>query len=179
MEPDEVWVARALESPEAFEELVRRYQRRIFAYVLRHTNNRDNAEDLVQETFLRAFRSLRTFREGAAFGPWIYKIAVNVCISAHQAQKPVESIEDEAETFRSALGNPEHDTLQRQSEEAVATALNNLPADYRQAMLLRHINGLSYQEIAEVMQVPLGTVKTWLFRGREQLLATLQREGAL
>ncbi len=105
-ETDEVWVQRALESSAAFEELVNRYQRRIYAYAYRYTGRAEDAEDIVQETFVRAYRSLKTFDSSRSFSPWIYKIAGNLCHSFHASKKSAEPLE-QARELRSRLGNPE------------------------------------------------------------------------
>ena len=105
-ETDEVWVQRALESSAVFEELVNRYQRRIYAYAYRYTGRAEDAEDIVQETFVRAYRSLKTFDSSRSFSPWIYKIAGNLCHSFHASKKSAEPLE-QARELRSRLGNPE------------------------------------------------------------------------
>lgn len=173
--PDEYWVDKARQDPEAFAELVHRYQERIYHLTYRMIGKADDAEDLTQETFVRCYSALGSFRMGARFAPWLYRIAVNLCLNYRQRRRwPLPLPESpEAGPQQPSL---EDTVLQREREREVQRALRHLPEVYRAVLILRHYQGLSYEEIAEALGVPLGTVKTRLFRAREMLLARLTPE---
>ncbi|MCL6647985.1 MAG: sigma-70 family RNA polymerase sigma factor [Chloroflexi bacterium] len=165
---DEYWVGRALDDPEAYAVLVERYQTRIYSLCLRLTGSPDDAADLAQETFLRAYRGLKTFRLGARFSPWLYKIAVNLCLNYRKgkATQPALPLHDQ---LRSGEVSPERQAEQQELRAQLLHAVDQLPPNYRAVIVLRHLHDLPYEEIAEALGVPLGTVKTWLFRARERL----------
>ncbi|MFN8532263.1 MAG: sigma-70 family RNA polymerase sigma factor [Dehalococcoidia bacterium] len=165
---DEYWVGRALRDPEAYAVLVERYQSRIYSLCWRMTGSADDAADLAQETFIRAYKSLKTFRLDARFSPWIYKIAVNLCLNHRKgkATRPELSLDDQV---HSGELSPERRAEQRELREQLTEAVAGLPPKYRAAIVLRHVHDLAYEDIAEALGVPLGTVKTWLFRARERL----------
>ncbi|HSN80901.1 MAG TPA: RNA polymerase sigma factor RpoE, partial [Rhodoferax sp.] len=168
----------------AFELLVIKYQRRIERLIGRMVRDVDLVEDIAQETFIRAYRALHQFRGDAQFYTWLYRIAVNT------AKRFLLKLKNDPAVFQGALqSNQEEDeTFQRKSEpstdetpesvlaakeigEAVNAALGALPNDLRQALTLREIEGLSYEEIADVMNCPLGTVRSRIFRAREAVSA--------
>lgn len=157
-----------MRDPEAFAVLVERYQARIFALCYRMTGSSDDAADLAQETFIRAYRGLKTFRLDARFSPWLYKIAVNLCLNYRKgkATRPEQELDD---SVHSGDLSPERRAEQRELREVLTEAVAGLPPKYRAAIVLRHIHDLAYEDIADALGVPLGTVKTWLFRARERL----------
>lgn len=169
---DEYWVGRASRDPEAFGELVSRYQDRIFGVAVRLVGDREVAADIAQDTFLRAYRSLKSFRPDARFAPWIYKIAVNLCLDERRvrAVRPVAELDDD---LVDREPTPERQTETLELRRELLSAIDALPPKYRAAVVLRHIQDLPYEDIAEALGVPLGTVKTWLFRGRELLQTRL------
>ncbi len=160
----------------AFAELVDKYKDRIFSYVQRMVGNRDDALDLSQETFLRVYNNLGNFTLGQPFKPWLYRIATNLAIDHLRKRRDVVSLD-------APLGNdpdwrwelpddaPGPEELRERAELATTLAklVEELPSAYRSVILLRHGHELSYQEIAEVLHVPVSTVKTRLFRAREAL----------
>lgn len=171
----------------AFELLVIKYQRRIERLIGRMVRDVDLVEDIAQETFIRAYRALHQFRGDAQFYTWLYRIAVNT------AKRFLLKLKNDPAVFQGALqSNQEEDeTFQRKSEpstdetpesvlaakeigEAVNAALEALPNDLRQALTLREIEGLSYEEIADVMNCPLGTVRSRIFRAREAVSARIR-----
>ena len=176
MDPDRELVDRAREgSQEAFADLVRRYQARIFNLARVSTRNDADAEDVAQEIFVRVYRGLRTFRGDSAFRTWLYRIAVNV--TRTQAGRPslfgwFRRVEPEdvggADPLESLPGGDavEDSVAYR---DAIDHALGRLTADLRMAVTLRDIEGLEYREIAEVLGVPIGTVMSRISRGREKL----------
>lgn len=171
MEEDEVWVERARGDAEAFAELVRRYQDRLYRLAMRMTGDAAAAEDLTQEAFLRAYRALPRFREGAAFAPWLYRIATNLCLNHRQRRRPLPNAEE------GWSASTEEVVERREIQAAVQRALLRLPRHYRVVVVLRHLHDLSYQEIATALELPLGTIKTHLFRARSWLQRELQKEG--
>ncbi len=171
MEDDEVWVEQARSDGEAFAELVRRYQDRLYGLTLRMTGDRAIAEDLTQEAFLRAYQALPRFRQGAPFSPWLYRIAINLCLNYRQRRQPLPYDEEGSSASAEEL------VESRETQAAVQRALLRLPRPYRAALVLRHLHDLSYEAIATILDLPLGTVKTHLFRGRSLLQKELQKEG--
>lgn len=155
---------------DAFALLVERHQRRVFGFLVRVTRDPSRAEDLAQETFLRAWRGLRTFDATARLSPWLYRIAMNLASDAHaverrQAQACGSAVED----ARDPAAGPEEVAGARQVAEAVRAQIDELPPEMRRAVMLRHMMGLSYSEMADVTGLPMGTVKTQLFRARARL----------
>lgn len=167
--------------PEAYDVLVRRYQRQVYSFVYRMTGNVTDAEDLLQETFIRAYAALPSFRQNASFLTWLYKIASNLSIDLMRSRrsKPTDYLEDEIEAGREpscadrSLDPQEYATREAVSE-AVHEAIMALPERYRRVVLLRHVAEMSIDEIAELLQMPTGTVKTHLFRAREILRRRLR-----
>ncbi len=166
----------------AFRELLARYERPVFSLVFRMVRDRTLAEDLAQEAFIRAFNAIDSYKPSYKFSNWIFKIANNHTIDHLRKKKldtvsidgsPHASTEDEVSrtslTVESTDETPhefvEHKELGGQIEEAIG----GLREEYRTAILLRHVEGYAYDEIAEIMELPLGTVKTYLHRARNQL----------
>ncbi|MEO8249472.1 MAG: RNA polymerase sigma factor RpoE [Burkholderiales bacterium] len=171
----------------AFELLVIKYQRRIQRLIGRMVRDVDLVEDIAQETFIRAYRALHQFRGDAQFYTWLYRIAVNTAKKAlvDMKRNPVISEnafrkqDDDDETL--SLGNeltseetPETVLAAKEIAEAVNLAMQALPEELRQALALREIEGLSYEEIAEAMSCPIGTVRSRIFRAREAVSAKVK-----
>ena len=171
----------------AYELLVIKYQRRIERLIARMVRDPDLVQDIAQETFLRAYRALHQFRGEAQFYTWLYRIAVNTAKKTlmDMRRDPVvlESSlhigEDEEETFRPRNEpindeTPETVLAAQEIAAAVNAAMEALPAELRQAVTLREIEGLSYEEIAEAMNCPIGTVRSRIFRAREAISARVK-----
>ena len=171
----------------AYELLVIKYQRRIERLIARMVRDSDLVQDIAQETFLRAYRALHQFRGEAQFYTWLYRIAVNTAKKTLVEMKrdPVmlESAlhvgEDDDETFRarnepSTDETPETVMAAQEIAAAVNAAMDALPEDLRQAVTLREIEGLSYEEIAAAMNCPIGTVRSRIFRAREAISAKVK-----
>lgn len=171
----------------AFEWLVIKYQRRIMRLIGRLVRDVDLVEDIAQETFIRAWRALPKFRGEAQFYTWLYRIAVNTAKKALLELKrdPIvteaarRSSDDDDETSRRdneliSESTPETELAAREIAAAVNTAMEALPEDLRQAITLREIEGLSYEEIAETMNCPIGTVRSRIFRAREAISAKVK-----
>ena len=169
---DEALAQRAQTDREAFGELVRRYADRIFNLAYRMTGNRTEAEDLAQDAFVRAYRGLAGFRPGHAFGAWLYRIAVNVCLTHRRQQgaAAVESLDKASEETIPDTSAPLDELAERREvQEAVQQAILSLPPMYRAVVVLYHLEGRPYSEIAELLDLPLNTVRTHLHRGRAML----------
>ncbi|PXW97041.1 RNA polymerase RpoE-like sigma-24 subunit [Sphaerotilus hippei] len=173
---------------QAFEMLVVKYQRRIERLIGRIIRDTDLVQDVAQETFIRAYRALPKFRGESAFYTWLYRIAVNTAKKAlaDMRRDPVitesalaSSRDDDDETYRPENGltdgeTPESVLASREIATTVNAAIEALPVDLRQAILLREVEGLSYEEIAEVMACPIGTVRSRIFRAREAIAVRLR-----
>lgn len=171
----------------AFELLVIKYQRRVARLVARMVRDADLVDDVVQETFIRAYRALHQFRGDAQFYTWLYRIAVNTAKKAlvDLRRNPVmnESAlrgrdeEDETSRVENELSTdetPETVLAAKEIGAAVNAAMEALPEDLRHAVTLREIEGLSYEDIAEVMNCPIGTVRSRIFRAREAISAKVK-----
>lgn len=159
---------------EAFGELVRRYQKPVFRIVLRMVRSPDDADDLTQDTFVRAHRGLKTFKDEYDFHPWLYRIAVNQAINFLNKRKRQAAADlDEVPEGDIRAGPEPESPLQSASRQELLTrlesALDKLPEEQRTVFLLRVQEGLSYEEIAETMETPKGTVMSRLARARMAL----------
>lgn len=159
---------------EAFGELVRRYQISVFNVCYRLLGEKREAEDMAQEAFLRAYQRLDTFDAVRPFGPWIRRVAANVCFNRLQGPAPAEIPLDE-ERDEAAEGEPEGASEQAELAGAIRAAIGSLPPHYRLVIELRHFQELSYDEIAIALNIPLSDVKSHLFRARKILAERLAR----
>ncbi|MEZ5509056.1 MAG: RNA polymerase sigma factor RpoE [Gammaproteobacteria bacterium] len=177
--PDQLLVERVQKGDKrAFDLLVKKYQHRVVAVVSRFVRDPDEAMDVAQDAFIKAYRALDKFRGDSAFYTWIYRIAVNTAknyLVSKGRRPPDTDVEvTEAEQYGGAdalheFGGPEQEMMKDQLEKVVFEALRELPDDLRTAVTLREFDGLSYEEIAEVMDCPVGTVRSRIFRGREAI----------
>src|SRR6184192_4777186 len=178
-------VTSALAGREAcFEELVRRYQRPIAAYVYRMVGDYDAALDLTQEVFIKVYNSLTRYRSEFKFSTWIYKIAHNAAIDylrrhTVREQALTGSIDGDRReiSIESRRLTPEQESERRERRSEIESVVQSLPIAYRELIVLRHSQDLSYDEIAEVTGLPLGTVKNRLFRAREAMRDLLVQRG--
>ena len=174
---DRELVARTLAGREdGFEELVRRYQRPIAAYVYRMVGDYDAALDLTQEVFIKIYNSLARYRSEYKFSTWIYKIAHNASVdhlrrSATREQAITSDVDGEERELpvMSLRPSPEQESEREERRAEIERVVRLLPAVYKELIILRHQHDLSYDEIAEVTNLPLGTVKNRLFRAREMM----------
>jgi RNA polymerase sigma-70 factor, ECF subfamily len=163
----------------AFREIYDRYATMVYNLALRLSNDPDDAADLTQEVFLRIFRHLGKFRGGSSLKTWIYRIALNHCRSRLSRRKPMQPLLEETESrLPDPRRGPEARAVSTDLGAHVAAALARLPAAYAEAVTLCDIDGLGYQEIAEVLQVRIGTVRSRIARGRDRLRGLLEQEMA-
>ena len=167
----------------AFDLLVLKYQHKILSLVTRFVRDPHEAQDVAQEAFIKAYRALPNFRGESAFYTWLYRIAINTAKNqlASRNRKPREvdaSVEDvefyEGEHALKDIDSPERLLLRDEIEATVNQSIQQLPEDLRMALTLREFEGLSYEDIAEVMQCPVGTVRSRIFRAREAVDKALQ-----
>jgi RNA polymerase sigma-70 factor (ECF subfamily) len=161
----------------AFADLVRGAQQQVYRLALGMLHDSGAAEDVAQETFLRAYRYLSTFRSDAAFSTWVYRIAVNLCIDVARKRRsyPLEPLNDEDSVADDAGADPEATVGAREALAHVEEALQWLSPDHRAILLLRELEGLSYEQIARVLQIPKGTVMSRLFHARMNLQRQCRR----
>ena len=169
---------------EAYDELIKRYQERIYATIYHMTSNHEDANDLAQESFIKAFQALKSFKGGSSFYTWLYRIGINTAKNyllalKRRAPTSTQFDADESEGFEDAgllqeVSTPENELMSKQVVEVVNSSLQQLPDDLRTALTLREIEGLSYEEIADVMNCPIGTVRSRIFRAREAIAENLR-----
>ena len=171
---------------DAFEALVTAYQKQVYNLALRTVGNEEDAADMTQEAFLRAYRSLGSFRGDSKFSVWLYRIVSNVCLDflRSKSRKPTLSLsmeDDDGEETQLDIADesqsPELLLERSLTRDAVRRGLDALPPDYRQILLLREIQGLSYDEISLALDLEVGTVKSRIFRARKKLCAFLIADG--
>jgi len=160
----------------AFGLLVRKYEHKIGSVIARYISDTHEVEDIAQETFIKAYRAIDRFRGDSAFYTWLYRIAVNTTKNylVSQKRRPPDSDLDASDVESTGIGRVMHDNdtpeagaLSREIAQTVTAALQRLPEELRLALELRELQGFSYEEIAEQMQCPLGTVRSRIFRARE------------
>jgi len=167
----------------AYGELVRRYQDRLFNTVYRLLDNADDANDVVQEAFISAYQSLESFKGDAQFFTWLYRIAMNAAISLKRKRRVALSIETGSkgdlsiDPIDETAFNQPGDLIERQEQEAqLLEALNKLSPEHKAVLILKDIEGQKYEIIAEVLQVPIGTIRSRLHRARMELRELMPKE---
>jgi RNA polymerase sigma-70 factor (ECF subfamily) len=173
-----------------FADLTMEYMGSLYSAALRMTRNPSDAEDLVQETYLKAYRAFGSFKEGTNLKAWLYRILTNTFINSYRARKrrPEQTDIDDVEDlylYRRLGGleavnagrSPEEEVLEHFTESEVKEAVEALPEQFRMAVLLADVEGFSYKEIAEILDIPIGTVMSRLHRGRKALQKTLHDFG--
>jgi RNA polymerase sigma-70 factor, ECF subfamily len=169
---------------QAFELLVGKYQRKLARLLSRFIRDATEVEDVTQEAFIKAYRALPTFRGDSAFYTWLYRIGINtaknyLAAMGRRAPTTTEIDSEEAEGYEDGeqlrdLNTPENQLMSRQVAETVNQTLESLPEELRSAITLREIEGLSYDDIADIMNCPIGTVRSRIFRAREAIAAKLR-----
>jgi len=184
MPPDKELISRALDgNQDAYQQLLQRYQKTVYHIVIKIIRNADDAQDLVQETFMRAFNTLESYRSEFRFSTWLCKIAANCSIDylrkkkikAFSMDKPYETQDGAVEMELQDTGaNPEEYLLRKQKLVSIEEAIQTLPGKYKEVIVYRHHDDKSYEEIARILGIPIGTVKARIFRARELLKKKLK-----
>jgi RNA polymerase sigma-70 factor (ECF subfamily) len=185
LDPDSSLVSRCLRGDEAaWEELVRTHTRKVYALCYRFTNQGSEAQDLTQEVFLRVFRTLKTFRSAeGSFATWLARVTRNLLIDHYRRTRQdrvTDSIEEQLpmmeEEGAAAATRPDQAVAGREASEILQATLQKLSPDLREAVILRDLQEMEYREIAEVLQIPEGTVKSRINRGRAELARLLRKQ---
>ena len=183
---DELIRAAANGDQEAFGQLVEQHQNQVYNLCLRMAGSREDAADLAQEAFIKAWKGLPYFQFGSSFSTWLYRLTSNVCIDFLRAKKrrggvSITFLDDKDAEKQMDLpdpaAGPEDLAIQVESREKMAQAMNDLAVEYRQVLTLRVVQELSYSEIAELLDIKEGTVKSRIARAREQLRKKLAADG--
>lgn len=162
----------------AFDLLVRKYQHKILHLIGRYVHDPASAQDIAQEAFIKAYRGLRNFRGDSAFYTWLYRIAINTAknylVTESRRTPDYEVSAEDAENLNGESGlkeyaTPERELLSEEIKQQIFKAMEDLPEDLRSAIVLRELEGMSYEEIAQVMECPIGTVRSRIFRAREAI----------
>lgn len=173
---------------DAFEALVTAYQKQVYNLALRTVGSEEDAADMTQEAFLRAYRSLGSFRGDSKFSVWLYRLTTNICIDflRSRGRRPTVSlttVDEDDEPQEMEVADDRFDPVQSleraELRRAVQRGLNALPEDYRRILMLRELSGMSYAEIGQVLRLEEGTVKSRLFRARKKLCDFLLQDGNL
>ncbi len=170
------------ENPDAFGEIVKRWERKIFALCFGMLSREEDARDAVQETFISAFRNLSNFRGDAKVSSWLHRIAVNQCLTKHRRTKVRSEsyLEDEAESNQEVFALPDSNSPalileQNQKSKIIRQAVGSLPEDLRQVIVMKEFQELTFQQISETLDLPLSTVKSRLYTALKQLKSKLER----
>ncbi|MGH2507106.1 MAG: RNA polymerase sigma factor [Ktedonobacteraceae bacterium] len=183
LEQDDVKLVTASKDgdQDAFSQLVQRYQRRVFNLVLRMLQDYEEASETTQEAFLAAWQGMPSFRGEARFSTWLYRIAYNCALKQLELRKRERTLQQALQAeqmLESTDDDPKDAHLEvLESQELVQEHLSQLPAKYRIVLILRHLQDMTYEEMAEVLTMPIGTIKTHLFRARNLLKERLQTFG--
>lgn len=168
---------------QAFDLLVRKYQHKLVQLIGRYVSNPADAPDIAQEAFIKAYRALPSFRGDSAFYTWLYRIAINTAknyLVAQSRRPPGDDIDaQDAEHFDGdtglkEYGTPERMLLKDEIQDTINEAIEDLPEDLKTAIILRELEGLSYEDIAKAMECPIGTVRSRIFRAREAIEKRLE-----
>src|SRR5215510_3286644 len=185
LDQDSTLVARCLRGDEtAWEDLVRLHTRRVYGLCFRFTGSSQEAQDLTQEVFLRVFRTVRTFKSAeGSFATWLSRVTRNLLIDHYRRtrqERVTESIEEQLpmleEAGAAASARPDHSVAGREASEILQATLQKLSPDLREAVILRDLQEMEYREISQVLQIPEGTVKSRINRGRAELARLLRKQ---
>lgn len=179
MSQDSLLIQRILQGDSAaYEEIVRCYQQRLFNTMVHILGSREDAEDVVQESFVQAYLKLSTFQGNSAFYTWLYRISFNIAISHRRRRKKVHSIDQVREDIGSEpvdrAEGPGHRMEQQENVRQVHAALEKLSDEHRDVLVLRELEGMDYDHIADVLELPVGTVRSRLHRARTHLKECLE-----
>ncbi|MDA7701717.1 sigma-70 family RNA polymerase sigma factor [Gammaproteobacteria bacterium] len=182
-EEDSLLIQRAQKGDTgAFNFLMTKYYPRVYASLFTFTKSKEDSEDLSQQTFIKVWKKINSFRGDSAFFTWVYRIAINLAknhvVSSNYKKDKVNISADAIEMDFASHANPETDLMHSQSLNNVRSFINGLPESLRTAFTLRESDGLSYEEISLITDTPIGTVRSRIFRARESLLEFISQESA-
>ncbi len=160
----------------AFQDLVDRYKDLVYALIARTVQDRSRADDLAQDVFLRIHRGLPYFRGEARLSTWIYRIVANVCVQDVGRPAAPISLDDEPSRHRAAMSAPDRQFGDLELKDRLEKAIARLPANYRLLIAAHYLEGVRYEDLADALQLPLGTVKTQLYRAKQQLRRMLETD---
>lgn len=178
-------IARATSGdPAAFNSLMQQHEGRMYAVALRMCANREDAQDCLQEAMLRIYRAISGFKGESSFATWVYRITMNTCLDELRKRKnrqstSLDNLLDMGWSPSDETNAPEKHAIRNESRRALQSAIANLPEDMRSAIVLRDIEGLSYDEIAQALGINIGTIKSRISRGREKLREKLKENSEL
>ena len=178
-------IARATSGdPAAFNSLMQQHEGRMYAVALRMCANREDAQDCLQEAMLRIYRAISGFKGESSFATWVYRITMNTCLDELRKRKnrqstSLDNLLDMGWSPTDETNVPEKHAIRNESRRALQSAIANLPEDMRSAIVLRDIEGLSYDEIAQALGINIGTIKSRISRGREKLREKLKENSEL
>lgn len=169
---------------EGFNQLFEKYERYIYSLCFRYTSSREDALDLLQDIYIKIYKSFSSFKEGQPLLPWIKRITVNTCLNFVTRRKnsnlSLNAQLDDGSSLEDRIASSDSvddEVIYHSTRKALEDAIQNLPGDMKMAVILRHLEGMSYDNIAKAMSSPVGTVKTLLFRGRRILREQLKAAG--
>ena len=182
LEDDKLVLAAVKGDHNAFKSIMEKYQKPLYFHVLKMVKNHEQVEDLVQEAFMKAFNNLHSYNTSYAFSTWLYRITTNHTIDYLRKRKlettsihnPYKTSDGEVEIQLPDTHETDRNIIKRERREIIHSAIKNLPDKYREVIVMRHLEELSYQEISEHLDLPLGTVKAHIFRAREMLYKALK-----
>ena len=169
---------------DALNELYKRHEKYIYSLCYHYTNNKEDALDLVQEIFIKVLKNIKGFDENKPFVPWLKRITIHTCLNFKRDRKPATSLDqiitDSGGTLKDALAsqfNLEKFVIFKETSTTIRTCIQSLEDTYRMPLILRHEHHMTYDEIAKLLDLPLGTLKVNLYRGRKKLKELLKKEG--
>ena len=170
--------------PEAFNRLMEHHERRMYAVALRMCANREDAQDCLQEAMLRVYRAIGSFKGESSFSTWVYRITMNTCLDELRRRKNKQSASlddllDEGWAPADDSGSPEKHAVRAETARILRQTIQELPDDMRAAVVLRDIQGYTYEEIAKILDINVGTIKSRISRGREKLREKLRKKPEL
>ena len=170
--------------PAAFNQLMAMHEKRMYAVALRMFANREDAQDCLQEAMLRVYRAIGSFKGQSSFSTWVYRITMNTCLDELRRKKnrpntSLDNLLDQGWSPSDGDNAPERSAIQSETRAQLAGAIRELPEDMRSAIVLRDVQGYSYDEIAQMLDVNVGTIKSRISRGREKLREKLSKKAEL
>lgn len=178
MEQEQLWIQQVLAGDkQAYANIINKYKNQLYATILRMTKNPQDAQDLVQDAFIKVYRNLDKYDGSGSFAGWLYRIAINHCMDEFRKKSHTTIQLEIDETKAVNREHPEVIFLKKEKSRQLERLISTLPEDERLIILLRYVNEISYEEIGEVMDVPLSTVRNKLHRAKIKMRETVRREG--